>query len=169
MAAQAPQTFENHVRFVPAVHFVALPILAVNFFYAAYQAVAHFGAGTVIGLAVAVALVIVALFARVMTLTVQDRVIRLEERLRMRALLPADLQGRIEEFTPKQLVALALRERRGTPRAGQEGPRRENRGSEGNQADGDEVEGGLPTGVVGSGQCGSTVDHCVIRCQIGPP
>jgi hypothetical protein len=106
MAAQAPQTFENHVRFVPAVHFVALPILAVNFFYAGYQAVAHFSAGTVIGLAVAVALVIVALFARVMALTVQDRVIRLEERLRMRALLPSDLQDRIEEFTPKQLVAL---------------------------------------------------------------
>ena len=54
--------------------------------------------------AVAVALVIVALFSRVMTLTVQDRVIRLEERMRMRALLPSDLQGRIEEFTPKQLV-----------------------------------------------------------------
>jgi hypothetical protein len=41
-----------------------------------------------------------------MALTVQDRVIRLEERLRMRSLLPADLQPRINDFTVQQLVAL---------------------------------------------------------------
>jgi hypothetical protein len=46
------------------------------------------------------------LFARVFALTVQDRVIRLEMRLRMRELLPADLQPRINEFTHKQLVAM---------------------------------------------------------------
>jgi hypothetical protein len=39
-------------------------------------------------------------------LTVQDRVIRLEETLRMRAVLPADLQARIGELTVKQMVAL---------------------------------------------------------------
>jgi hypothetical protein len=39
-------------------------------------------------------------------LRVQDRVIRLEERLRMQRLLPADLQERIGEFAPGQLVAL---------------------------------------------------------------
>ena len=54
----------------------------------------------------AVGLVMLALTARMMANTVQDRVIRLEERMRMRALLPADLHSRIEEFTPKQLVAL---------------------------------------------------------------
>jgi hypothetical protein len=106
MAPQAPQTFENHVRFLPGFHFVTLPLLLVNFLYAAYQVIAHFSAATAVGVALAVALVLVALFARVMAITVQDRVIRLEERLRMRALLPANLQGRIDEFSVKQLVAL---------------------------------------------------------------
>jgi len=44
--------------------------------------------------------------ARIFALTVQDRVIRLEMRLRLRDLLPADLQPRIPEFTRAQLVAL---------------------------------------------------------------
>jgi cell division protein FtsL len=54
----------------------------------------------------ALALVVLAFTARTMALTVQDRVICLEERLRMRELLPADLQPRIGEFTRNQLVAL---------------------------------------------------------------
>ena len=52
------------------------------------------------------ALIIVASFARVFALGAQDRVIRLEMRLRMRELLPDDLQGRINDFTPTQMVGL---------------------------------------------------------------
>ena len=52
------------------------------------------------------ALILLFFLARVMALTVQDRVIRLEETLRMRALLPADLHARIGELTVKQIVAL---------------------------------------------------------------
>ncbi len=52
------------------------------------------------------ALILLALSVRMMAMTVQDRVIRLEERLRMRALLPADLQPRIDEFAVAQLVSL---------------------------------------------------------------
>jgi hypothetical protein len=54
----------------------------------------------------AFAFIVTALFARVFALKAQDRVIRLEERMRMRELLPADLQGRINDFSPDQLVAL---------------------------------------------------------------
>ena len=43
---------------------------------------------------------------RVMALKVQDRVIRLEERLRYERILPADLKPRIGEFTVAQLVSL---------------------------------------------------------------
>jgi Family of unknown function (DUF6526) len=57
-------------------------------------------------LVVAVALLMAALTARVMALAVQDRVIRLEMRLRMRELLPPDLQARIPAITREQCVAL---------------------------------------------------------------
>jgi predicted RND superfamily exporter protein len=106
MAQPTAQNFENHVRYLPAYHFVAFPLFFINFCYAAYQAVARFGVATVVGLMLAIALVLLFLLSRTMVMTVQDRVIRLEERLRMRALLPADLQPRIDEFTVKQLVAL---------------------------------------------------------------
>jgi len=106
MAQPTPQNFETHVRYLPAYHFVAFPLFFVNFCYAAYQAVAHVSAASVMGLALAVGLVLLFFLSRTMVVTVQDRVIRLEEGLRMRALLPADLQPRIDEFTVKQLVAL---------------------------------------------------------------
>jgi hypothetical protein len=106
MAEKSPQSFENHTRLVPAYHFVAFPLFAVNFFFALYQVVTDFSWGNLVAFGVAVALVLLFFVARLMVLTVQDRIIRLEETLRMRALLPADLQARIGEFTVKQLVAL---------------------------------------------------------------
>jgi hypothetical protein len=54
----------------------------------------------------AIALVLVFFYSRVFAIQVQDRVIRLEERLRLARLLPDDLRGRVEEFTVAQLVAL---------------------------------------------------------------
>ncbi len=102
----APQTFENHTRLVPAFHFVALPIFAINFFWTLYVLVRRPSAGAAVGLLVAVALVMLALYARGFAITVQNRVIRLEMRLRMREALPTDLQPRIPEFTIDQLVAL---------------------------------------------------------------
>ena len=106
MAQKTPQSFENHARVLPAFHYVAFPLFAVNFFFTLYQAVTAFGWGNLVAFALAVALILLFFVARVMALTVQDRVIRLEEQLRMRALLPADMQPRIGEFTVKQLVAL---------------------------------------------------------------
>ena len=106
MAQSTPQNVDNHVRYRPAYHFVAFPLFFINFCYAAYQAVAHASVANVMGVVLAVALVLLFFLSRTMVLTVQDRVICLEERLRMGALLPADLQPRIDEFTVKQLVAL---------------------------------------------------------------
>jgi len=106
MAQKSPQTFENHARILPAYHFVAFPLFAINVFFTLYRAVTAFSWANLVAFGVAVALVLLFFIARVMALTVQDRVIRLEETMRMRALLPADLQPRIGEFTVKQLVAL---------------------------------------------------------------
>jgi hypothetical protein len=106
MPQTSPQTFANHARLVPAYHYVAFPLFAINFFFALYQVVTAFSWANLVSFGVAIALILLFFVARVMALTVQDRVIRLEETLRLRALLPADLQARIGEFSVKQLVAL---------------------------------------------------------------
>jgi hypothetical protein len=106
MAQTSPQTFENHARIRPAYHYVAFPLFAVNVFFALYQVVTAFSWANLVACGVAVALVLLFFEARLMVLSVQDRVIRLEETLRMRALLPADLQPRIADLTVKQMVAL---------------------------------------------------------------
>ena len=104
--ADQGQSFANHTRFVPPYHYVAFPILLLNFIWAVRGLLGDISFDTILKILVAVALIIVALFARVFALKAQDRVIRLEMRLRMRALLPEDLQGRINDFTPTQMVGL---------------------------------------------------------------
>ncbi len=100
------QTYENHSRTVPLYHQVAFPILALNLLYGVYRAVRWASLETAMGALVAVALLILFFYARIFALTVQDRVIRLEMTLRMERLLPADVRGRVHEFTVGQLVAL---------------------------------------------------------------
>jgi hypothetical protein len=100
------QSAASHARMIPAYHYVAGPILLVNLVTAAWRFDAAALWPSILQVLVGVALILVYWYARVMPLTVQDRVIRLEERLRLARLLPAELQGRIEEFTVGQLVAL---------------------------------------------------------------
>lgn len=104
--AASTQTYATHTKIVPLFHYVALPVLLLNILMAAWGVVQGPGLSSVWGLAVAIALFLGALFGRVFALAAQDRVIRLEERLRMRELLPADLQSRIPEFTRDQIIAL---------------------------------------------------------------
>ena len=99
MAEQTLQTFKSHTKNVPLFHFVALPILLLNVIWSLVRAATDFSAHTAIGIVVAFALLVVAFFARVFALGAQDRVIRLEERLRMQHLLPDDLKPRINDFT----------------------------------------------------------------------
>ncbi|MEI6243655.1 MAG: DUF6526 family protein [Acidobacteriota bacterium] len=100
------QNYKNHAKFVPAFHFVALPILLANFLYACYQFRWGYSNGRVATVATAVALILFAATTRAMVMAVQDRVIRLEMRLRLRALLSADMHGKIDGLTPKQMVGL---------------------------------------------------------------
>ncbi len=101
------QDFSNHVRVVPAFHLVALPILFLNFGDQIYHVIhSGFSFDTITSLLLAIALVLVALYARMFALTVQDRVIRLEMRLRLEQVLPLDLKPLIPQFTLNQLVAL---------------------------------------------------------------
>lgn len=101
------QNYANHVKWVPAFHFFALPVLLLNFVHSIVRLVHHgLSFNGVVDVLTAAALVVTIFLARIFALKVQDRVIRLEERLRMERLLPADLQGRIGEFTVAQLVGL---------------------------------------------------------------
>lgn len=101
------QNFKNHTKFVPAFHFFIVPVLLANFVSSIYQLKASdFTVGGLIAVLTAAALLVMAFLARIFALKVQDRVIRLEERLRCARLLPTDLQARIPEFTLGQLVAL---------------------------------------------------------------
>lgn len=106
MATSTPQSFANHARVVPAYHFVAFPLLAVAFFWSAWRVMTAFTADRLILLLLSLGTIILFFAARIFALTVQDRVIRLEMRLRLAQLLPADLRPRINELTPRQLVAL---------------------------------------------------------------
>lgn len=103
---QTAQTYKNHTRLFPPFHFFVIPVLLINFLNEirhVYLAPSRHFAWTLV---VAAALLTLGLLARVMAITVQDRVIRLEMRLRLKATLPVDLHGRINELTPKQLIAL---------------------------------------------------------------
>ena len=104
--ADAAQTYQTHRKFVPLFHYVTVPILLVNMLIAAYYVVRAPGLPSVWALLMGVALFFGALFGRVFALAAQDRVIRLEERMRMRELLPPELKARIGEFSRAQLIAL---------------------------------------------------------------
>ncbi len=100
------QTYKNHAKFVPLFHFVALPLLILNLVWSARVALRAPSMGNIVPVTTAVALLVVAFFARVFALKVQDRVIRLEMRMRLRELLPVALHPRITELTAGQMVAL---------------------------------------------------------------
>jgi len=101
------QNYSNHGRFFPPFHFFAAPVLLANFVWSIVR-LKHLGYSpyAIFSVVVAAALVVTLLVARLMALKVQDRVIRLEERLRYQRLLPTDLQSRIDDFTVNQLVSL---------------------------------------------------------------
>lgn len=113
--ADSGQTYQNHTKFFPLFHFFVLPVLLLNFLNAARHAYQNPNTSTGFAALVALAIALGALAARVMALKVQDRVIRFELQARMRGCLPADLQGRMHELTPGQMVALRFASDRELP------------------------------------------------------
>jgi len=101
-----PQSLENHVRFVPLYHLALTLLLLVNLCFWVRVSLLGFTGLRVAGLCVALALLLLLFYARHFALVVQDRVIRLEMRLRMERLLPPELMSRFGEFELQQLVAL---------------------------------------------------------------
>src|SRR5262249_51453582 len=90
----------------PPFHFFVMPVLLINVLNETRHLYVDPTRHNLWGLIVALALITLALSARIMALAVQDRVIRMEMRQRLTMCLPADLQGRIGDLTRGQLVAL---------------------------------------------------------------
>ncbi len=109
-----PQTYANHVRLVP-LYLAALVVLAINAGWSLYDLTAGLTTASIRAAVVSVSLVVLALYARGFALRAQDRIIRLEMRLRLRERLPADLQPRIHDFTHDQLIALRFASDRELP------------------------------------------------------
>jgi len=100
------QTYKNHTRLLPPFHFFVLPVLFANVLITIRSIFRAPSIDTVWTAVVSAALLLLALLARNMALTAQNRIIRLEMRHRLRDVLPSDLQQRIGELTPQQLIAL---------------------------------------------------------------
>lgn len=106
MAQGKAQAFDNHVRIVPAYHMFVFGVFLVNFVWRLVQLRYGITFASIMNVLLGAAFVLVFFYARTFSLTVQDRVIRLEMRMRMERLLPPDLRSRIPEFTLAQLISL---------------------------------------------------------------
>jgi hypothetical protein len=106
MAEKVPQSFANHTRLDPPFHFFILPVFGITVIAAIVHLVGHPGlsAAWLVVFTSAAATAVVRM--RQYSLRVQDRVIRLEERLRLAILLDKPLRARMTELTETQLVAL---------------------------------------------------------------
>src|SRR5271168_2157849 len=103
------QNLKNHTRLLPSFHFFILPLLLLNFIFSIYVTI-HDWPGYehthLWWIVMSVVFFVIASLARGSAIKVQDRVIRLEERLRLAALLPAEDRAHIDELSIQQLIAL---------------------------------------------------------------
>lgn len=104
--ASPKQTFATHRRYDPMWHFVAVPLLLLNVIASTWQAVRHPTVWNGWGVVVAIGILIAVIAARTETLTVQNRVIRLEMLARLRNTLPAAMHGRIADLSLSHLIGL---------------------------------------------------------------
>jgi len=106
MPEKYPQTLANHPKTDPLFHYFVMPLSFLNWIYAAYNLITYRQLPFVWGLVMASFMIGVVFLVRVYPLKVQNRLIRLEERLRLQALLPPDVNARAQSLTELQLVAL---------------------------------------------------------------
>jgi hypothetical protein len=113
VSEKTPQTYANHTRFDPLFHFFLLPVFAlglilslIHFFYHLRESDTRDNIHSFLLIVLAVALITLVLKVRLYALKLQDRIIRLEERLRLTQLLSEPLRSRIPELTEGQLCGL---------------------------------------------------------------
>jgi hypothetical protein len=101
-----PQTYANHAKYDPWFHFFLLPVAALMVLGSIWAIITNPGLRSGRYLVFSLWLLVLALKTRTYSLRQQDRIIRLEERLRLTTVLPEDLQRRIPELSDAQLIAL---------------------------------------------------------------
>lgn len=107
MAEKIPQTYANHVRMHPPFHFFLMPAALLLLILSIVNVVRHYdGLEPWILLLIGIMAPVAILLIRINPLKVQDRLIRMEERERCEALLPASLKSRVGELKESQIVAL---------------------------------------------------------------
>ena len=106
MAENSPQDLASHRRLDPPFHFFLLPLLLIVWIASPVFLARHPGWEHLWGLLLVTGLALTAFKARMYAIKVQDRVIRLEQRLRLAALLPEALRSQIAKLSESQLIAL---------------------------------------------------------------
>jgi len=106
MSEKAPQNFKNHTRFDPPFHLILLAVLVVNLIIVLCYTVKHLNIFTEWLVILSIAVFIAVGKLRAYPVKVQDRVIRLEERLRLQALAPAEWHAQVYRLTEDQLIGL---------------------------------------------------------------
>lgn len=91
---------------VPGYHYVGSPLLLAVILWFGYRTATDFSLDRLAFMGVLLYLAIIGVYSRIFPLGVQDRIIRLEERLRLERLLPQELRARIPELTMSQLIGL---------------------------------------------------------------
>src|SRR5437870_13534509 len=105
MAEKTAQSFANHVRWDPAFHFFGMPVLLITFIASIVYVVRFPSLMSGWAVVFFAAALLLALKSRLYALRVQDRVIRLEERLRLATLRP-ELRGCVGEVGEPQFIGL---------------------------------------------------------------
>jgi len=100
------QTYKNHVRYFPLFHFILFPLLLLNLIYQAVRLYQEPSVDRAVFTLLAVVFIGMITAARTQALKAQDRVIRLEEQLRYREVLPNDQAARGSEISLGHLIAL---------------------------------------------------------------
>jgi hypothetical protein len=100
------QTFANHTRWHPPFHFFVLPVMLINFIWSIVLFVMSPGWNSGWWIVVSLALLLLTFFVRTNSLKVQDRIIRLEEKLRYQQVLSPAAKQQTSALTPAQICAL---------------------------------------------------------------
>ena len=104
--ASTPQTYANHTRWHPAFHFFVLPVMIISFVWSIVVFVKAPDKNSGWWIVVSLSLVLLTFFVRTNSLKVQDRIIRLEEKLRFQQVLSPALQQHCSTLGPGQIIAL---------------------------------------------------------------